>query len=226
MLRIKINKFLFLLTFALLPSVVVCGKKAEKPDTITARRAFIEMPSGVLDLLPKDTRLDMLDYYSNDSIWKATNNLRGISYLEKVAPDYLSVKLTPVSSMQFKVLKLKDGKEILMTVYTTGGEGENEDSDIEFYDARLNRLDKEKFFPTPKISYFFDTKGYQTKMKEIEEILPFYTIAFEAFPGLTDVEGRLTYKDAVSIEDGKIIEMFIRPSVKFIWDGKKFKTTE
>ena len=81
--RIKINKFLFLLTFALLPSVVVCGKKAEKPDTITARRAFIEMPSGVLDLLPKDTRLDMLDYYSNDSIWKAINNLRGISYLEK-----------------------------------------------------------------------------------------------------------------------------------------------
>lgn len=207
----------------LLSSLSCMGKGKESADTVTARRAFIEMPSGTLDLLPRDTRLDMLDYYDNDSIYRAPNNMRGTSFLQAVTPDFLSVQLTPVSSLQIKVHRMTNGREILMTIYTTGTESDSADSEIAFYDADLNPLPADRFFPTPKLSDFFDTKGYKTKMKEIEEILPFHAIVYTAAPGSDSVTGRLTYNDLLTVEDAHLIELFLKPSVNFIWNGKQYK---
>lgn len=214
---------LALIFLTLLSSAMAFAKEREVTDTISARRAFLEMPAGVLDLLSHDTRLDMLTYYDNDSTYRATNNLNGLSTLQTVTPDFLSVQLTDVSSMQFKVLRLKDGKEILMTIYSTGGEGESIDSDIQFYDADLRPLKKEKYFPTPELGDFFDLKGYKTKLKEIREMMPFYTIMFEANPDNSNVTGTLTVGDTLTLEDLRIIEMFRKPNVTFLWNGKEFK---
>lgn len=214
-------KIILILT-ALLP-LAAFSKGKEVPDTITARRAFVELPSGVLDLLPSDTRVDMLIYYDNDSIYDAPNNLQGKSRLTKVTSDFLEVELSPASTLQFKVLKLKNGKEILMTVYTIGAPGDNRDSEVAFYDSGLNPLPKEKYFSTPKLETFFDTKGYSTDMKEIEGMLPFYTFWYEASPDNDTLTGRLTYRDITTIEDAKIIELLVRPEVKFEWTGKNFK---
>lgn len=214
-------KKLFLILVALLPSLLGMGK--EGPDTISARRAFVEMPVGVVDLLTPTVREDMLIYFDNDSIYRAPNALNGTSFLETVTPDYLSVRLTDVSTLQLKVLPRKAGEEIVMAIYMVGAEGESSDSEIFFYDASMRPLGKEKIFPAPKLADFFDVKGYQTKMKEIEEMLPFYTVVFEASPGNTDLKGKLTYGDRLPIEDIKIIELFMKPEVVYRWNGKAFK---
>lgn len=215
-----------LLILAFLPSLLCMGRKEEKRDTISARRAFVEMPSGVLDMLPKMTRMDMLDYYDTDSIWKAPNNLEGTSFLKQVAPDFLAVQLTPVTELQLKVLRLKNGKEILMTIYNTGLPGEIQDSELGFYDAAFNPLPTEKYFPNLKIEDFFDTKGYKTKMEEIREILPFYAFCYSASAGSSDVSVRLTYQDLLTVEDTKIVEMFLRPEVVYKWNGNKFSNKQ
>lgn len=223
--RIGFKTFLTILTL-LLPMLCPLDSTAgrnETPDTITARRAFVEMPSGVLDMLSRNTRLDMLDYYDTDSIYKTSNNLRGQAWLEEVTPDFLSVRLSGASTMQFKVLPLKDGRQILMTVYTVGDEGAAKDSEIEFYDARLNPLPTTKFFPEPRLADFFDTKGYQTRMKEVETILPFFNFFFEAGPDTTDITGKLSYGDILTLEDAGIIELLALPQVTFHWDGRKFR---
>lgn len=217
------NIRLILIILALLPSLLCMGKSGEGPDTITARRAFMELPSGELDLLSKNTRFDMLAYFDNDSIYKAPNNLRGTSYLEKVTDNYLLVRLSEASTLQLKVLKLKNGNDILMSIYTTGGEGDAQDSDIKFYDAALKPLDSKKYLKAPELKTFFQTKGYKTKMKEIEEILPFYAIYYQASPDNSNLKATLTLGDILTVENQKLIEMFLLPTVTLAWDGKSFK---
>lgn len=207
---------------ALLPSLLCMGKKGESPDTISARRAFMEMPVGSLDMLSKNARFDMLAYFDNDSIYGATNNLKGKAYLQKVTDSFLQVKLTEVSTLQLKILKNKDGNDIIMTIYTVGRDGETLDSEIRFYDPRLAELPTEKYFPTPKLSDFFDTKGYKTSMKDIESILPFYAIELKANPDNSNLTGRITIGDILTTEDMKLVEMFIRPGVTYVWNGKSY----
>lgn len=209
---------------ALLPSLLCMGRKAESLDTISARRAFMEMPVGVLDLLSKDARFDMLAYYDNDSIYLQLNNLKGESFLEKVTDDFLSVRLTNVSTLQIKILELSSGEDIIMTVYTTGRKGEALDSDISFYDTNFEELPKEKYFPTPKISDFFQTKNKKISMKDIENIMPFYTIWFQASPDNSNVRGSITLDDIMTTEDRALVEDSVKPSVTFVWNGKSFKT--
>lgn len=216
------NRLSLLLLLAMLPAVICSAKKAPA-DTISARRAFLEMPVMKLDLISPDLRADMLDFYDNDSIVKVPNNLKGISYLEKVTPDFLEVRVTPVSTMQFKILEMKDGRNVVMTIYTTGTDGECSDSEIEFYDSNLNPLPKEKYFAALKLEDFFDLSKSKTKMKEIEEMLPFYNIVLRANPDNTSITARLALGDILTIEDEKLIELFLKPEVKYIWDGKKYK---
>ncbi|MDE5796892.1 MAG: DUF3256 family protein, partial [Muribaculaceae bacterium] len=71
---------------------------ASRGDTISARRAFVELPATTLDLLPHDTRLDMLDYFDVDSIYRAPNTMDGRSWLETVTPNYVKLVMTSVST--------------------------------------------------------------------------------------------------------------------------------
>lgn len=219
------SKFGYFLIFAVafLSFMPCMARIAVSSDTISARYAFMEMPASVLDMLSKDTRFNMLAYYDNDSIFKAPNNLKGSSYLERVTDNFLDVKITEASTMQLKVLKTKDGNDIVMVIYTTGREGESPDSDIRFYDSDFNELQKDKYFPAPKLSEFFDLRGYKTSMKEIEAMLPFYSILFQANPDTDNISGRLVLDDILTTEDRKIVDILVIPSVTFEWNGKRYK---
>lgn len=196
----------------------------EKSDTITARQAFINMPATVLDLLDKSTRMDMLDYFDTDSIWSAINEYNGMSRLQTVTPDYLSVEITPVSNLQIKILEDKKGNDVVMTIYTTGKPGETLDSDIRFYNTAMQELPTAKYLELPKLKDFFEfPKGSSTKMKEIEELLPFYSVNYKAAPGNNTVTGELITGDFVNLEDKKIVTLFLKPEIQLFWDGNKLK---
>ena len=257
------KKLLVLICLVLSVGSLCMGKKAEGPDTISVRRAFIEMPTHSLELLSRETRQAMLEYAGNaivvdiddddsieltpdsiaadsiavldeefeeliqeiegDTAFVVYNEFDGEATIDTIADNFLAVRITDVSSMQFKVLPLKNGDEILMTIYSVGGKNTSIDSDITFYDAGLQPLETKKYFQMPKLSDFFDTKGYSTKMKEIEEMLPFYTVKLEADPDNTNLKATLTYSDRLTVEDAKIIELFLKPALTYVWDGSKYK---
>lgn len=217
-LKLKIS---ILIISALLPSAVALGK--ESSDTISARRAFIEMPETVLDLISADMRLDMLDHYDVDSIGRGTNTLRGEATITQLTPDYINADLTGVSTLQYKILKRKNGSDILLSIYTVGDKDGERDSEILFYDSNLSPLKTDKFIKKPQLSDFFDLKGYKTKMKEIEKLIPYYNISYDAYPGNNEVRARLSFGDAMPLEDLKLIEMFLKPQIIYIWNGKELK---
>lgn len=219
---LKIKKPLFLIVAML--SAAFGANAKEMPDTISARRAFIEIPATTLDLLSRSTRLDMLDFYDADSILTAVNERDGISKLDKVTPDYLSLDITSVSDIQFKILKDKKGNDILMTIYTVGESEGVRDSEISFFDASLNPLDAGKYITLPLLKDFVEIpKGSLTKLKEIEEMVPFYNIEYFASPGSDELIAEISVEDAMTLEDYKLVSLFLKPRITMVWDGKKFK---
>lgn len=198
------------------------GLAAEKPDTISLRRAFIDFPAPALDLLTKSMRLDLLDYYEADSIYRVTNAMEGLSFLDTVATDYLKLEVTPVTSLQIKLLPLRKGGVIVMSVYTAGGDGQAPDSDVRFYDSDLRELPRDKFMKYPQLKDFFSIpKGSLTSQKEIDSMIPFPTVEFTASPGSDVIKARLTVGEYINQDDYNILRLFLKPDVELRWNGRK-----
>lgn len=195
-----------------------------RPGQITARQVFVDLPVSVLDILSRSTRLDMLDYYDVDSLWQATNSLGGPSVLERVTPDYLSVRLTPVSTLQVCLLPRKKGGPLVMTLYTIGARQQAPDTEINFFDSDLKPVEASRYFKMPELKEFFDIpKGAPVKMKELEQAVSFPTVAYVAIPGEPyRLLGRLTVESSLSQESKELIAPYLRKGLEWSWDGKKF----
>lgn len=214
-------KKIMILIVALLP-LAAGAKKGETPDTISARRAFIEMPSSVLELVSKDTRLDMLDYFDAGSPYVAVNELHGNSQLKALTPDYAEIEVTPVSRLQIKVLPLKKGNQIVMAVYTTGDSIGTRDSDIYFFDASMNPLPNEKFLKQPKLADFFGSRNYKNNAREIKNGIPYYGVEYRLDPATTTLSAGITLDEIVSEEARKVLQPLLKPGIDYIWTGSRF----
>lgn len=208
------------------PSAMGRERTAEAVDTLTARRVFTNLPLSVLDLLGRSTRLDMLDYYDADSLWQAPNTLGGKSVLERVAPDYLSVRLTPVSTLQICILPQRNrATPLVMTLYTIGGAAESPDTEVRFFDSELKPVDSKKYFTQPELRDFISIpKGSKLKRSDIESAIPFATIAYIAVPGTPfQLMGRLTVGGYLSQEDRELVAPFLKKGLKWEWTGTGFR---
>lgn len=194
------------------------------PDSaFTARYVFEKIYTPALEILPPSTRLDMLDYWDVDSVYKASNVMEGLSWLESVSPDYLKVRITSVSTLEIKILPEKKGK-IALTIYTVGDDVQAQDSQLKFYDSSLAELPSQKFIEMPRVKNFFEIpKGSATKMKEIEEMIPFPTIAFNADPENLNLTARLTVEKYINQDDWNIAKLFVKPHITFEWNKDKYK---
>lgn len=193
----------------------------ENADTLSVRDVFVNLPLKSLDILSKTTRLDMLDYYSVDSIYKARNGMEGLSELVKVTPDYLDVKITPVTSMQILMLHSKKGP-VSAVLYTVGGEGQSPDTDVTFFAEDMKELPREKYLEYPDILEFFNIPDRDVK-KKIEDVVPFPTIEFKATPESTDLTARLTVGEYMGKENYEYIKQYLKPQLEFYWNGKKYE---
>ena len=210
---------------------VFADKSAENPvpaslstdSVLNARDIFEKLHTSSLEILSPSTRLDMLDYWDADSIYKASNAMEGLSWLEQVKPDYLKVRVTSVSQFEIKILPEKKGK-VVMTIYTVGDDVQAQDSQVKFYDENLVELPTDKYLVMPQVKDFFEIpKGSATKMKEIEEMIPFPTIAFSANPDNDNLEARLTVEQYINQDDWNIARLFAKPSITLEWKKGQYK---
>ena len=202
-------------------------------------KAFRLIPDRDLDILTKPVRQDMVIYMENDSIYKARNIYTGFSWIEKMTPDYMSVHLTDVSNLQIKRLSTKKaGNPLIMTIYTIAGDSDTADSTIKFYtladpasgDATLTELPLKKYFKLPDPKCFYDMKAGgkdsskdKMTLKDILEEMPFHTVAYTISPDSDQLTGYLTMSNYLTLESRKLIDPYIRPELKWYWDGKSFK---
>ncbi|MDE6340491.1 MAG: DUF3256 family protein [Muribaculaceae bacterium] len=194
--------------------------KAQKTG-MTASEAFSSLPVSVMDLIDKSRRLDMLDYYAVDSIVKVPNTMEGVSYLEKVTPDYLKVCLTPVSTMAIKILPSKKG-EIIMVAYTVGNKDQAYDTDLRFFDTSFNELKRDRFIQEASLDSFFTYPDKKAR-QEVAAAIPFPTVRYIPDEQGADIKAELTVGQFLSLDDKKIISKYLKPTgVRYKWNGTKF----
>lgn len=197
--------------------------KADLP-VATAADAFVSFPADVLDLLPKSTRLDMVEYAKVDSIYPATNSMGGISRLKKLTDDYALVEITPVSTIEIHILPYGKGR-IVSAIYTIGGaDREAADSDIRFYDENMTPMKRDRFISLPVTEDFFDLprKGGPGK-KNISEMIPFPTMSITGNPGSDTIGIKLTVGQYMNLEDFDNISRWLRQELNYRWDGKRYR---
>lgn len=203
-------------------TVTIAGDTVVAKNAETAAEAFEQMPESVMHLLTKGRRMDMAEYYRNDSTWLALNAQMGVSKLDTLSDDYVRVQITDVSSMEIRRYKQKKGM-LFVASYTISNMDVPADSKLYFFNQRMEQLPASKVFKEAKLKDFFAIpKGSATSMKEIEEMVPFPTVEY-SLKQEGEIEGRLTVGEYMPIEDYKLIKLFVRPSVKWVWTGKKFE---
>lgn len=208
------------------PNAAESGSKSSEQtqQPATAADYFLRLPVDVLEVLPRSARFDMLEYFKVDSVYKAVNSVEGMSWLTAVTPDFLEVRISDVSTLQLRILPFKKDSHLVMTVYTVGGDGQAADSDVRFFDAELNPLERKKFLKELKLKDFFDIpKGSVTTMKEIEQTIPFPTVEYSASAADTSLKAKLTVKEYLNQDDYNVIHLFEKPEIIYVWDGTKYK---
>lgn len=210
------------LSMALLLSATLSAvaKTVEAGDSLTATRVLADIPLEVLDMLRVSARLDMIDYYEQlDSLHTVNDALGGNSRLERVAPDYLKLSVTPVSTLEIKILPYKK-RDIVMTLYTTGGEGIAKDTEVAFFDADLRPLPVDKFLKRPAIADFFNLKESDISEKELKDILPFMAVEYSIGSEETPLRASLTTQEMLSEETKEILTPILKPSLTAEWKDK------
>lgn len=190
------------------------------PDTLSASEAFADLPISVIDLLDRSRRLDMLDYYSADSIANVRNAMGGVSFLEDVTPDYLKACLTPVTTIAVKVLPAKRG-DIVMTAYTVGDKDQAYDTDLRFFDSSYRELKRDRYIKSATLDDFFDYPDKEAK-KLVAELVPFPTVRYEPDVSGTGMSAELTVGQIMSADDYGRIRNFLRPRLYYRWNGSRF----
>lgn len=205
------------------------GRVKTATDTITAATAFLEMPQQELDLLTRSMRQDMLDYMQQrDSVFKKANIYRGLSWIETLKPDYISVRLSEVSSLQIKLLSPKgSGLPLVMAVYTIDDGNGTADSSVSFYDNSMRRLPTGKYFKVPEAKDFYIIpKDSPVSRRELEEILPFYTFSISVDPATGNLTGSMTSSNLLTLEQSERLKPYLRETLHWDWTGKNFRLRE
>ncbi len=191
------------------------------PDSVTAPQVFMRLPLKTLDLLSVSSRMDMVDFFKVDSVYKATNSMGGESFLRQLSPEYLSICLTPVTEMSITMLPYKKGK-LVMTTYTIGDNDEAFDTDLEFFDAGYNELPREKFIRIPELEDFFNIPDKKVRDR-IEELIPFPTVKYMSDPSKGTLTAVLTNDQIISKDDMNSIKQYLKGALTYKWNGKRFE---
>lgn len=193
---------------------------ADSSTPLTAVRVFAEAPLEVLDMIRTSTRLDMIDYYEQaDSLLSAVNALGGESRFEQVAPDYLKVSVTPVSTLEIKILQTGK-KQTVMTLYTTGDDTMAKDTEIRFFDSELRPLNASKLLKAPEMTDFFKLKGSDISDSELLEKVPYLAVEYTTGPAAEPLKATLTTLRTLSKEDSDRLTTILTPTLSAPWKGK------
>ncbi len=198
----------------------------------TAAEAFMKMPSKVLELLNSEKRSDLLAYVEAgraedpDSMPSVVNTLGGSSQLiYPVTDEYLAIRISPVSQLTFRILPRKHKKEknIVAVVYTLGDESTSSDSEVAFYDSQMNPLKTRDFLKLATLDDFLDIPDNDKELKkELVEMVPFPMVEYTLWPDSDTLTAKLTVGDVLGVEDQEKLMPYIRPMLRYRWDGHKF----
>lgn len=183
----------------------------------SASEAFVGAPKNLFPLLEHNTRLDMIDYYNSGSTTASTNRLNGKSRLTALTPDKIDIEMTDASSYSIFVIPAASDTIIglISTVATPTP------------DSRLNLFNKQwtditaNSFKTPELSEWLTPEG-KAHEGEVETTVPFLLTSYSYDPATKTLTITNTTENFLSDDLYDMVRPYLRQSLVYKWDNKKF----
>lgn len=191
--------------------------------TIDIEEAFVNLPVAVTEILPKTSRLDMVEYLHHDSIAPGRTHLDSFSKIvPPVTTDCMRVRVTNSSLLTLRKLKKQNGDEILAVLYTLDGDRQAPDTQVWFFTPSWKEIKNSSLLPRMGMSDFIDFSGLsKSERNALESSVPFPTVEFSFPGGGTRLEAQLTVGQFLSEEVFEKIKPLLRKR-RLDWNGKKF----
>ena len=207
---------------------MVCFSSVAEAKTI--RELFADEPDDIFILLPKSTRLDMLDYFDVGKMVKVENSLssgKKVSRLLKVTDSSIDVAVTQSSQVSMTLLTSAKADSVIAVVQTY--QVPYFDSQISFYDVDWNKLNTSKYFDAPTVKSFIlpgtDKKIVNDILQSVKFSLISYSIE-QADNGDVTLTASLNLDGVMVKEDYDRIKDYLSKTIVYRLSNLKFKPTK
>ena len=207
---------------------MVCFSSVAEAKTI--RELFADEPDDIFILLPKSTRLDMLDYFDVGKMVKVENSLssgKKVSRLLKVTDSSIDVAVTQSSQVSMTLLTSAKADSVIAVVQTY--QVPYFDSQISFYDVDWNKLNTSKYFDAPTVNSFIlpgtDKKIVNDILQSVKFSLISYSIE-QADNGDVTLTASLNLEGVMVKEDYDRIKDYLSKTIVYRLSNLKFKPTK
>ena len=207
---------------------MVCFSSVAEAKTI--RELFADEPDDIFILLPKSTRLDMLDYFDVGKMVKVENSLssgKKVSRLLKVTDSSIDVAVTQSSQVSMTLLTSAKADSVIAVVQTY--QVPYFDSQISFYDVDWNKLNTSKYFDAPTVKSFIlpgtDKKIVNDILQSVKFSLISYSIE-QADNGDVTLTASLNLEGVMVKEDYDRIKVYLSKTIIYRLSNLKFKPTK
>lgn len=185
---------------------------------ITATEAFTSAPRKVMPMLDQTTRLDMVDYFNNGMSTSSTNLLNGRSRITALSDNQLTVELSDASTCDMIVLQGEESQfiAVITTVATPAP-----DSRMSVYSSDWKRDITASVFTKPTLTDWLTPEGKKNRA-EVESLVPFLLISYTYKPETATLTLTNNVKEFLGNELYDTIATYIRPSLTYQFNGKRF----
>lgn len=187
---------------------------------LSASKCFTEAPDAVIPLIDKNTRLDMVDYFTAGMKKTSANKLMGASAIVEMNDTSVTLNVTDSVRCQIFVLNPQAQAPIIGVITTYSGP--LPDSSISFYTTRWQKLSG--ILPTPTLSAWLTPEGAKNRSM-MEEQLPFILASYEFDPARQTIVATNNTEAYFAKDDEPAALGMLKPELTYSWDGKKFKLT-
>lgn len=186
----------------------------------SVRDFFASEPDVVFTLLPKDRRLDMLDYYDAGQKMPVGNNFGGTALLDTLTSDFMRIQTSGSSRVElFMATSKRD--TVLYVVSTCLLPAA--DSYVAVYDTNWNELPVDKYLKQLRLGDFIVIpKGEKIKCEDLAAMAKFPTIEYSVVPDDKSIVARHTVKGIMTVERYDEIKPYLVDSLVYNLKGVKF----
>lgn len=208
---------------SLIIALCTLGMTSVSQAQLKVSEAFIKAPKSVFPLLDDMTKLDMIDYYNSSLSTSSANVLDGKSRITLLQPQKMTIEMTNASTYEIDLLTTASGDTIITLISTVSTPAH--DSQLTVYSSDWSANLTDKFFERPSLDDWLTAEG-KNNSGEVEALVPFLLVSYSYNPEERALSLTNNTKDFLSTDIYDIVAAYLKPSITYLWNGKKFQPSK
>lgn len=202
-------------------AVLIIGLFASAASARTMSDFFINEPDSVFVQIDKSARMDMVDYFHSGKKVDTMNRLGGKSRIEELTDDYMRVRLSDCAEVALH--SYIAGNDTLLLVVNTL-KTPALDSRLMTFVNDWTPADAGRYIRLPEVEDFISgVSGKQRK--QLAALVEFSLMSLTVAPD-GKLTARLTVERYMGTEDYARLKPYLKESIIYSWDGKKFRSAK